>query len=164
MVRKGSPVRTREGARCDGGVRRRRCGVRLTRQIPLRRSSGGRERPAHNRGSRWFDFHPPLRDLNDEGEGTAMAKEKFRADQATRQRRHDGPHRSRQDHAHRRDHEGTLARRRPTTRTRLRRDRQGAPGAGTRPSPSPSPTSSTSRTSRHYAHVDCPGTPTTSRT
>ena len=87
-----------------------------------------------------------------------------RAEQAARQRRDDGPHRPRQDDAHRGDHQGPprpqpdTSRSPPSTRStrRLRRRRVASPSRS--PTSSTRPTTATTRTST------CPVTPTTSRT
>ena len=86
-----------------------------------------------------------------------------RAHEAAPQRRHDRSHRPRQDDADRGDHEGARGAGRQHDGARLRRDRQRAGGAAR------GITINTSHVeyeteNRHYAHVDCPGTPTTSRT
>ena len=96
-------------------------------------------------------------------ERTQSGQAEIRARQAARERRHHRSHRPWQDDADGRHHQGALreggrrsavASRRSTTLPRRR-------SAASR---SPPRTSSTRPTKRHYAHVDCPGTPTTSRT
>ena len=81
---------------------------------------------------------------------------KVRADEAARERRHDRPRRPRQDDADRGDHDdpgGEGAGRSTLRSTRSTRRRKRA-SAASRSRPL---TSSTRRTKRHYAHVDCPG-------